>query len=622
MTSVTIFGGIVGGVLGFGLGHLIGRKLRRNTRAFVGLNRDQAYILKLESLLILIKRLIKQKVDLRTFIAVLEKVVNEFRPAFLLELHHTKLRQLVSELAKFLARSSVHTALLDSVVQLKHGLKSNVFTSLICKRLRAFYIPLYHLLKKPKHSEDNQQLEFVMRLSHILSSSRVKEILSQHSFYEECLIDYLIPYPSLLYAYTENKSNCISLLTELEGYLNTTSKKSKREHRLQKRMLKDRLILRRHSLPSERSRDFKYAVNSKDKFREKLIKLLVKTNHTFHQQIIPTSDDANNSYEVAPSPIPEVVINSPVKRNTYISKIPLYIENVNVITEVPPPIYDGDMQQLEAADSDPENEAHEATSRSVISQSPSYRQDSSSILTSSPCKAPSIHEEDMRDSITELKPPVIEEVQIVVHKFQHCFDELLSIEKEPSCEKIWRQVVDKPDTKVYQKKLSNSPMCIIKAFCTVPYSGDIVFKAIWDTTIRTKWDQLFLQFEIIDKTPDYELLYYMIKTPIGLTRRDWLQRRIFIRDYPAPGDICMHFISVESPLKPPVPKVIRAETVISGYIIRPGPNDTCTVTIITQNDIKGLIPTSIVNRVASKAPADWVKNMMKGCKMAIEMSKN
>lgn len=611
----------MGGVLGFGLGHLIGRKLRRKTRAFVGLNRDQAYILKLESLLILIKRLIKQKVDLRTFIAVLEKVVNEFRPAFLLELHHGKLRQLVNELTKFLARSSVHTALLDSVVQLEHGLKSNVFTSLICKRLRAFYIPLYHLLKKPARSEDNQQLEFVMRLSHILSSSRVKEILSQHSFYEECLIDYLIPYPSLLYAYTENKSNCISLLTELEGYLCTASKKSKRENRLQKRMLKERLILRRHSLPSERSRDFKYAVNSKDKFREKLIKVLVNTNETFLQQIVQTSDEVDNSYEIAASPVPEVVINSPVKRNTFISKIPLYIENVNVICELPPPIYAGDMQELEAADSDPENEAPEATSRSAISQSASYRQNSS-IITSSPCKYPSIHEEDIRNSITELKLPVLEEVQILVHKYQHCFDELLCIEKEPSCDKVWRQVVDKPDTKVYQKKLNNSPMCIIKAFCTVPYPAEIVFKAIWDTTIRTKWDQLFLQFEIIEKTPDYELLYYMIKTPIGLTRRDWLQRRVFIRDYPAPGDICMHFISVDSPLKPPVPKVIRAETVISGYIIRPGPNDTCTVTIITQNDIKGLIPTSIVNRVASKAPADWVKNMVKGCKMAIEMSKN
>lgn len=623
MTSVTIFGGIVGGVLGFGLGHWIGRKLRRNTKAFTGLNRDQAYILKLESLLILIKRLSRQKVNLRTFLAVLEKVVNEFRPAFLLEIHHMKLRILVSEFTKFLTRSSVHTALLDSIIQLEHGLNLNVFTSIICKRLRAFYIPLYHLLKKPKNQSGVPELEFVTRLSPILSSNKVKEILSQHSFYEESLIDYFIPYPSLIYAYSENKSNAISLLTEIEGYLNTESKSSKKEMRHQKRMLKEKLVCRRHSLPSEKSRNSMYAFRSKDKFREQFIKILVRSNDTFLQQIVHTSDEYDHSYDVPPSPLPEVMIRSPVRRGTErISKIPIYIDQAIMMSAMPPPIFEGAMQDLEAADSESESEhIPEALESNVTSQNISIRIDTFSAV-GSPCKHSSMHEEELKSSIIELKQSIIEDVQIIIHKYQNCYDELLCVEKEPTSDKIWRQVVDKPDTRVYQKKLNNSPICIIKAFCIVPYSVNTVFRAIWDTTIRTKWDQLFLKFEIIEKNPDYELLYFMIKTPIGLTKRDWLQRRIFIRDYPAPGDLCMHFVSVESPLKPPVPKVIRAETVISGYIIRPGPNDTCTVTIITQNDIKGLIPTSIVNRVASKAPADWVKNMIKGCNMAIEMSKN
>lgn len=156
---------------------------------------------------------------------------------------------------------------------------------------------------------------------------------------------------------------------------------------------------------------------------------------------------------------------------------------------------------------------------------------------------------------------------------------------------------------------------MIKAFCEVEYSLEIVYQAIWDTSIRTKWDTLFNEFRIVDSNPEYELLYYMIKTPFGITKRDWLQRRIQIRNYPEPDTLILHFISMENEKMPPRKGVIRAETLISGYIIRPKTPTSCTVTIISQNDIKGLIPKSIVNSLASKAPADWVNNMKKGCKL-------
>ena len=107
----------------------------------------------------------------------------------------------------------------------------------------------------------------------------------------------------------------------------------------------------------------------------------------------------------------------------------------------------------------------------------------------------------------------------------------------------------------------------------------------------------------------------MIKTPFGITRRDWLQQRIEIHDYPEPGTIVLHFVSTEHPEMPPKKGIIRAETIISGYIIRPTTEKTCNVTIISQNDIKGLIPRALVNSIASKAPVDWVNNMNKGCKL-------
>mmetsp|Transcript_14001 Transcript_14001/g.14020 ORF Transcript_14001/g.14020 Transcript_14001/m.14020 type:complete len:96 (+) Transcript_14001:1769-2056(+) len=88
-----------------------------------------------------------------------------------------------------------------------------------------------------------------------------------------------------------------------------------------------------------------------------------------------------------------------------------------------------------------------------------------------------------------------------------------------------------------------------------------------------------------------------------------------IRDYPEPNMIILHFVSVDDPAMPPRKGVIRAETAISGYILRPKTARSCTVTIISQNDVKGLVPKSIVNSMASRAPLDWVKNMKRGCQM-------
>jgi hypothetical protein len=61
--------------------------------------------------------------------------------------------------------------------------------------------------------------------------------------------------------------------------------------------------------------------------------------------------------------------------------------------------------------------------------------------------------------------------------------------------------------------------------------------------------------------------------------------------------------------------MVRANTVISGYFIKTishNPVKTL-MSVISQTDIRGKIPTSLVNSVAQKAPRDWVNNLLKGC---------
>ena len=76
-------------------------------------------------------------------------------------------------------------------------------------------------------------------------------------------------------------------------------------------------------------------------------------------------------------------------------------------------------------------------------------------------------------------------------------------------------------------------------------------------------------FEIVEDHPDEgrSILYYVLKTPIGIKNRDFLQERKIKHDFPKPGNITFYFKSVKHDKKPETSSNIRADTIISGYII-------------------------------------------------------
>jgi hypothetical protein len=52
--------------------------------------------------------------------------------------------------------------------------------------------------------------------------------------------------------------------------------------------------------------------------------------------------------------------------------------------------------------------------------------------------------------------------------------------------------------------------------------------------VRRGWDKVLSNFEIIEDDPEkgVSILYYMIKTPIGVSNRDFLQQRKVRKNYP------------------------------------------------------------------------------------------
>lgn len=94
-----------------------------------------------------------------------------------------------------------------------------------------------------------------------------------------------------------------------------------------------------------------------------------------------------------------------------------------------------------------------------------------------------------------------------------------------------------------------------------------------------------------------------------------MQKRTFIRDFPEPGNITLYFVSEEHPMKPRRKGIVRALTLIAGQILRPLAGGRCSLTMISQNDIGGLVPTVLVNHGAARAPAKWVHRLNKGCRL-------
>ena len=89
----------------------------------------------------------------------------------------------------------------------------------------------------------------------------------------------------------------------------------------------------------------------------------------------------------------------------------------------------------------------------------------------------------------------------------------------------------------------------------------------------------------------------------------------------------MHFKSVTDSRCPEKPKTVRAETLISGYIIAPDNNTNnntskrtlgTRLTMVSQNDIKGVIPLTLVNQGASKGPRQWLGNLLTACQEYIK----
>eukprot|EP00358_Blepharisma_japonicum_P002593 CAMPEP_0202948930 /NCGR_PEP_ID=MMETSP1395-20130829/14783_1 /ASSEMBLY_ACC=CAM_ASM_000871 /TAXON_ID=5961 /ORGANISM="Blepharisma japonicum, Strain Stock R1072" /LENGTH=232 /DNA_ID=CAMNT_0049651493 /DNA_START=6 /DNA_END=701 /DNA_ORIENTATION=- len=171
----------------------------------------------------------------------------------------------------------------------------------------------------------------------------------------------------------------------------------------------------------------------------------------------------------------------------------------------------------------------------------------------------------------------------------------------------WNEIKKTDTFNVYKKDTGDSPIAIIKAFIIIKDTSieDVHF-AIWDGDFRRSWDSVAQDFQVIDKTDHQnDVIYFYAKSPVPwlVSNREFVQHRMYRRD----GDkIMIVYWSADRPDRAVPENWVRANTIISGYIIEKGENPgEVKVNFITQNDVKGSIPPQLINTYAPIKALNW-----------------
>ncbi|CAD8068534.1 unnamed protein product [Paramecium sonneborni] len=178
----------------------------------------------------------------------------------------------------------------------------------------------------------------------------------------------------------------------------------------------------------------------------------------------------------------------------------------------------------------------------------------------------------------------------------------------------WEIILKKENLIIYKTFKPGNPAVFVKGHSDlIGISIDVLLKAIHNEKYRQKWDKILLSFQVLEReSAIVDIIYYYVKSPPCVDNREFCQKRILKYDFPQPGQICLLYFSVDHKKAPKFKGHIRAETLISGYILESIPGGS-RLYFCSNNDVKGDIPKSLVNYVASRAPISWINSLRKGC---------
>jgi len=164
----------------------------------------------------------------------------------------------------------------------------------------------------------------------------------------------------------------------------------------------------------------------------------------------------------------------------------------------------------------------------------------------------------------------------------------------------WVVAYDKSDIKVWSRSVEGSSINIVRAWAKVKDVTPATFyDVLHDPDYRKEWDENMLEGFCLEQVdPHNDVGYYSAKSPFFMIAgRDFCNQRSWY----VPEDKKEYIIfnhSVPHHKCPEKKGIVRAISFLSGYLVRPDPDDekSCTLIYVTQSDPKGWIPAWAMNQ--------------------------
>jgi len=166
-----------------------------------------------------------------------------------------------------------------------------------------------------------------------------------------------------------------------------------------------------------------------------------------------------------------------------------------------------------------------------------------------------------------------------------------------STDNKWVLCYEGDNVKVWDQKVENSPINIVKLHALFPaLDADVLYDVLHDPEYRTVWDENMIEgFNIVQLDDHNDIGYYSAKVPTPITNRDFVNQRCWrIKDN---KEYVIFNHSVVHPSVPEKKGFVRANSILTGYLVRKNDAGGSTLTYLTQTDPKGWIPTWLANKV-------------------------